>query len=84
MPVRVQYPICLKDSVASQCYQTRQHRWNPWARYQALARLTDSKTQQWAAKASREYGVYIGKAHSSQHGEVNTYHVDVLCEVFDN
>lgn len=36
-----------------------------------------------AAKVSREHGVDIGKAHSSIYGEVNTYHVDVLCEVFE-
>ena len=35
-----------------------------------------------AAKVSREHGVDIGKAHSAIHGTVNTYHVDVLCEVF--
>ena len=35
-----------------------------------------------AAKVSREHGVDIGKAHSAIYGEVNTYHVDVLCEVF--
>lgn len=35
-----------------------------------------------AAKLSREYDMDIGKAHSSIHGTVNTYHVDVLCEVF--
>ena len=36
-----------------------------------------------AAKVSREHGVDIGKAHSAIHGTVNTYHVDVLCEVFE-
>ena len=36
-----------------------------------------------AAKVSREHGVDIGKAHSSIYGEVNTYHVDVLCEIFE-
>ena len=36
-----------------------------------------------AAKVSREHGVDIGKAHSAIYGEVNTYHVDVLCEVFE-
>ena len=35
-----------------------------------------------AVKISREHGMDIGKAHSSIHGAVNTYHVDVLCEVF--
>ena len=35
-----------------------------------------------AAKVSREHGIDIGKAHSAIYGEVNTYHVDVLCEVF--
>ena len=35
-----------------------------------------------AVKVSREHGVDIGKAHSAIYGEVNTYHVDVLCEVF--
>lgn len=35
-----------------------------------------------ASKISREHGIEIGKAHSSIHGTVNTYHVDVLCEVF--
>ena len=35
-----------------------------------------------AAKVSREHGLDIGKAHSAIHGTVNTYHVDVLCEVF--
>ena len=36
-----------------------------------------------AAKVSREHGFDIGKAHSAIHGTVNTYHVDVLCEVFE-
>jgi anti-repressor protein len=36
-----------------------------------------------AAKLSREYDMSIGKAHSSIHGTVNTYHVDILCEVFE-
>jgi len=36
-----------------------------------------------AAKMSREYGVDIGEAHSTIYGRVNTYHVDVLCEVFE-
>ena len=36
-----------------------------------------------AAKLSREYEMDIGKAHSSIHGTVNTYHVDILCEVFE-
>lgn len=36
-----------------------------------------------AAKLSREYDMEIGKAHSSIHGTVNTYHVDILCEVFE-
>lgn len=36
-----------------------------------------------AAKLSREYDMDIGKAHSSIHGTVNTYHVDILCEVFE-
>ena len=35
-----------------------------------------------AAKISKEFGLAIGKAHSAIYGEVNTYHVDVLCEVF--
>lgn len=35
-----------------------------------------------AARLSREYDLDIGKAHSSIHGTVNTYHVDVLCETF--
>ena len=35
-----------------------------------------------AAGLSREYGLDVGKAHSSIHGTVNTYHVDILCEVF--
>lgn len=35
-----------------------------------------------AAKLSREYGLDINKAHSEVFGAVNTYHVDVLCEVF--
>lgn len=35
-----------------------------------------------AAKLSRENDMDIGKAHSSIHGTVNTYHVDILCEVF--
>ena len=36
-----------------------------------------------AAKLSREHEMDIGKAHSSIHGTVNTYHVDILCEVFE-
>lgn len=35
-----------------------------------------------AAKLSREYGLEISKAHSAIYGAVNTYHVDVLCQVF--
>lgn len=35
-----------------------------------------------ASKISKEHGLDIGKAHSAIHGTVNTYHVDVLCEVF--
>lgn len=35
------------------------------------------------AKLSREYDMDIGKAHSSIHGTVNAYHVDILCEVFE-
>jgi phage regulator Rha-like protein len=34
------------------------------------------------AKLSREYGFEVGKAHSAIYGAVNTYHVDMLCEVF--
>lgn len=36
-----------------------------------------------AAKMSKDYGIDIGKAHSSVFGQVNTYHVDVLCELFE-
>ena len=36
-----------------------------------------------ASKLSREHEMDIGKAHSSIHGTVNTYHVDILCEVFE-
>ena len=36
-----------------------------------------------ASKLSREYGVEIGTAHSSIYGKVNTYHVDILCELFE-
>lgn len=36
-----------------------------------------------ASKISKEHGLDIGKAHSAIHGTVNTYHVDVLCEVFE-
>lgn len=36
-----------------------------------------------ASKLSREYGIEINKAHSEVFGAVNTYHVDVLCEVFN-
>jgi phage regulator Rha-like protein len=35
-----------------------------------------------ASQLSKEYGFDIGKAHSAIFGNVNTYHVDVLCEVF--
>lgn len=35
-----------------------------------------------ASKISKEHGIDIGKAHSAIHGTVNTYHVDVLCDVF--
>lgn len=35
-----------------------------------------------ASKISKEHGIDIGKAHSAIHGTVNTYHVDILCEVF--
>ena len=35
-----------------------------------------------ATKISREHDIEVGKAHSSIYGEVNTYHVDVLCEAF--
>ena len=34
------------------------------------------------ANLSREYGFEVGKAHSAIYGAVNTYHVDMLCEVF--
>lgn len=36
-----------------------------------------------AAKLSREYGVDIGEAHSEVFGRVNTYHVDILAEMFE-
>lgn len=36
-----------------------------------------------AAKLSREYDYPIGKAHSEIFGEVNTYHIDVLNELFE-
>jgi phage regulator Rha-like protein len=36
-----------------------------------------------ASKLSREYGYPINKAHSEIFGEVNTYHVDILTELFD-
>ena len=36
-----------------------------------------------ASNLSREHEMDIGKAHSSVHGTVNTYHVDILCEVFE-
>lgn len=35
-----------------------------------------------ASKISKDHGIDIGKAHSTIYGTVNTYHVDVLCEVF--
>lgn len=35
-----------------------------------------------ASKLSREYGYDIGKAKDTRYGEVNTYHVDILKEVF--
>lgn len=35
-----------------------------------------------ASKISKEHGLDIGKAHSAIHGTVNTYHVDVLYDVF--
>lgn len=35
-----------------------------------------------ASKISKEHGIDIGKAHGAIHGTVNTYHVDILCEVF--
>ena len=35
-----------------------------------------------ASKISKDHGIDIGKAHSAIHGTVNTYHVDILCEVF--
>lgn len=35
-----------------------------------------------ASKMSRKYGFDIGKAHSTIYGQVNSYHVDVLCELF--
>ena len=35
-----------------------------------------------AVKVSEEYGVKICKAYSTIFGKVNSYHVDVLCEVF--
>lgn len=36
-----------------------------------------------ASKLSREYGYPINKAHSELFGEVNTYHIDILNELFD-
>ena len=36
-----------------------------------------------ASKLSREYGYPINKAHSEIFGEVNTYHVDILTELFE-
>jgi len=36
-----------------------------------------------ASKLSREHGYPINKAHSEIFGEVNTYHVDILTELFD-
>ena len=36
----------------------------------------------WAAKLSKEYGYDIGKVSDSRYGTVNTYHVDILNEVF--
>lgn len=35
-----------------------------------------------ASKLSREYGYDIGKAKDTRYGTVNTYHVDILKEVF--
>lgn len=35
-----------------------------------------------ASKLSREYGYDIGKAKDTRYGAVNTYHVDILKEVF--
>ena len=36
-----------------------------------------------AAKLSKEHDYPIGKAHSEIFGEVNTYHLDILSEVFE-
>lgn len=35
-----------------------------------------------ADKLSQEYGYEIGKAKDTRYGTVNTYHVDMLKEVF--
>ncbi len=35
-----------------------------------------------ADKLSQEYGYEIGKAKDTRYGTVNTYHVDILKEVF--
>lgn len=37
-----------------------------------------------AAKLSHEYGIDIGKVYDPRFGTVNTYHLDVLNEVFDS
>lgn len=36
-----------------------------------------------ASRLSREEGIDIGKTHSSLFGTVNTYHVDILCTIFE-
>jgi anti-repressor protein len=37
-----------------------------------------------AARLSKEHDYPIGKAHSEIFGEVNTYHLDILSEVFES
>jgi phage anti-repressor protein len=35
-----------------------------------------------ATKMSNEYGIDTGKAYNAQYGQVNTYHIDILEELF--
>ena len=36
-----------------------------------------------ATKLSKEYDIEVGKVYDPRFGQVNTYHLDVLSEVFD-
>lgn len=52
--------------------------------FKGISRKLAADVGRKASKLSREGGYEIGKEHDARYGQVNTYHEDVLKEVFSN